>query len=225
MEAYHVVATHPQLLAGIGDANSQYDVWDNFSRAITANMTPSPNIQWEPSEQDMLDTMSGRSIDQAPMMQVAEGMTARQVLAQAARMGLQGSVPSVNEVSDAELNDSFYYTVFPNFHPWGAYNKIVYRFRPYQDTDHCLMEVMYLAPFRGRRPKPAPVHFLREDEDWTNAPELGFLTKVFNQDTLNLPKVQKGLRQSGVPNVQFASYQESKLRHFHTLLDRQLKKD
>ena len=25
MEAFHVVATHPQLLAGIGDANSQYD--------------------------------------------------------------------------------------------------------------------------------------------------------------------------------------------------------
>ena len=27
MEAFHVVATHPQLLAGIGDANSQYD-WE-----------------------------------------------------------------------------------------------------------------------------------------------------------------------------------------------------
>ena len=40
MEAYHVVATHPQILPGIGDSNSQYDAWDNFSRAITANMTP-----------------------------------------------------------------------------------------------------------------------------------------------------------------------------------------
>jgi hypothetical protein len=26
MEAFHVVATHPQLLPGIGDSNSQYDV-------------------------------------------------------------------------------------------------------------------------------------------------------------------------------------------------------
>ncbi len=33
MEAFHVVATHPQLLAGIGDANSQYDVFGTFSRA------------------------------------------------------------------------------------------------------------------------------------------------------------------------------------------------
>ena len=39
MEAYHVVATHPQLLAGIGDANSQYDVYGNFSRALTPSGT------------------------------------------------------------------------------------------------------------------------------------------------------------------------------------------
>ena len=31
MEAFHVVATHPQLLAGIGDANSQYDWHGNFT--------------------------------------------------------------------------------------------------------------------------------------------------------------------------------------------------
>ena len=49
MEAFHVVATHPQLLAGIGDANSQYDVFGNFSRAITPNGTPSPHINWEPT--------------------------------------------------------------------------------------------------------------------------------------------------------------------------------
>jgi hypothetical protein len=40
------------------------------------------------------------------------------------------------------------------------------------------MEVIYLSPVRGRRPKPAPVHWLAEDEDWTNAPELGFLARV-----------------------------------------------
>src|SRR5262245_8267918 len=34
-EAFHVVATHPQLLAAIGDANSEYGWEGNFSRAIT----------------------------------------------------------------------------------------------------------------------------------------------------------------------------------------------
>ena len=63
MEAYHVVATHPQLLAGIGDANSQYDVFGNFSRAITPNGTPSPHLDWQPTEQDMLDSMFDPRLD------------------------------------------------------------------------------------------------------------------------------------------------------------------
>jgi phenylpropionate dioxygenase-like ring-hydroxylating dioxygenase large terminal subunit len=223
MEAYHVVATHPQLLPGIGDANSQYDVWGNFSRAITANMTPSPHLAWSPSEQDMLDSMMTRSLDAEPALRVPDGMTARQTLAMASRIQLQGAVASVHDVSDAELADSFYYTVFPNFHPWGAYNRIVYRFRPYRsDPDRCIMEVIYLSPFRGKRPKPAPVHWLGEDEDWTHAPELGFLARVFNQDTFNLPKVQRGLHAARHTDVTFARYQETKIRHFHTLLSRWL---
>jgi phenylpropionate dioxygenase-like ring-hydroxylating dioxygenase large terminal subunit len=223
MEAYHVVATHPQLLPGIGDANSQYDAWDHFSRAITPNMTPSPHLDWQPSEQDQLDSLLTRSLDAEPMFRVPDGMSARQMLAQITRMQLQGAVPGIQDVSDAELADSFYYSVFPNFHPWGAYNKIVYRFRPYRSDPHrCIMEVIYLAPFRGRRPKPAPVHWLADDEDWTKAPELGFLTRVFNQDTFNLGRVQQGLRAAAHSHVTFGQYQETKIRHFHALLDRYL---
>jgi phenylpropionate dioxygenase-like ring-hydroxylating dioxygenase large terminal subunit len=223
MEAYHVVATHPQLLPGIGDANSQYDAWDHFSRAITPNMTPSPHLRWSPSEQDMLDSMTGRSLDAEPPLRVPEGATARQTLAMAARLQLQGAVPDVQRLSDAEMADSFYYTVFPNFHPWGAYNRIVYRFRPFaNDPDHCIMEVMYLAPFHGKRPPAAPVHWLSDDEDWTYAPELGFLSRVFNQDTYNLGRVQRGLHAASHGEVTFARYQETKIRHFHALLERWL---
>ncbi len=223
MEAYHVVGTHPQLLPGIGDANSQYDAWDTFSRALTPQMTPSPHMESEPTEQDMLDSMMTRDIDGPPVMAVPEGMTARQMLAQMSRMGLQGAVPSVSEVSDAELADSIYYTVFPNFHPWGAYNRIVYRFRPHgNDPHHCIMEVIYLSPFRGRRPPPAPVHWLGDDEDWTKAPELGFLTKVFNQDVFNLGQVQAGLRAAQHEEAVYGLYQETKIRHFHTLLEKHI---
>ena len=223
MEAYHVVGTHPQLLPGIGDANSQYDAWDTFSRAITANMTPSPHLERVPGEQEQLDSLITRSEDAAPTFQVPEGMTARQILAQITRMQLQGAVPGIQDVSDAELADSFYYSVFPNFHPWGAYNKLVYRFRPWgNDAQQCVMEAIYLAPFRGRRPKPAPVHWLGDDEDWTRAPELGFLARVFNQDTANLGRIQRGLRGAAHTHVTFGQYQETKIRHFHALLERYL---
>ncbi|MDJ0785369.1 MAG: aromatic ring-hydroxylating dioxygenase subunit alpha [Myxococcota bacterium] len=223
MEAYHVVATHPQILHGIGDANSQYDAWDHFSRAITPNMTPSPHLKETPAEQEQLDAMMNRSLDAPPTVQVPEGMTARQILAQVSRMQLQGAVPSVTELSDAELADSFYYTVFPNFHPWGAYNRITYRFRPHGNDPHrSIMEVLYLAPYQGRKPEPAPVHWLDVDEPWTEAPELGSLAKVFSQDTFNMAPIQKGLRAARHTHVTLGRYQETKIRHFHCLLERYL---
>ena len=154
---------------------------------------------------------------------VAKGMTARKTLAQASRMLLQSVVPGIGELSDAEMVDSFYYTLFPNFHPWGAYNRIVYRFRPHgNDPHHCSMEVLYLVPFRGKRPPAAPVHHLGIDDDWTQAPELGFLARVFNQDTANLGRLQAGLRSARHRHVTLANYQKSKIRHFHELLDRYL---
>ncbi len=223
MEAYHVAATHPQLLPGIGDANSQYDVWDRYSRAITANGTPSPHLSWQPSEQDVMDAMTMRELDQDPLVAVPEGTTARTLAAMGTRAKLAGVVPGAETLSDAELVDSFYFTVFPNFHPWGAFNRICYRFRPLgNDPDRCLMEVLYLAPFREERPAPAPVRWLGADESWTNAPELGFLARVFDQDTANLAAVQRGLHASVRPTTTLSRYQESKIRHFHTLLERYL---
>ena len=92
----------------------------------------------------------------------------------------------VDEMSDAEMMDSIDYTVFPNFHPWGAYNRIVYRFRPNGD-DHrtSIMECIFLAPYSGEKPPNATVHWLTEEETFTDAPELGMLSKVFNQDLFN----------------------------------------
>lgn len=224
MEALHVVTTHPQLLAGIGDTNSQYDAWGNVSRAITPNGTPSPHLAWVPDEQQMLDAMVDRRLDEPARMEVPPGATARQVVAKAGREGLRSTVgEAVDQLSDAELVDSFYYTVFPNFHPWGAYNRIVYRFRPHRD-DHesAVMECLFLSPFRGERPPPAPVHWLEEGDSWLEAPELGMLARVFDQDAYNLPMVQRGLHSLRAPTTTMAAYQETKIRHFHALLDRWL---
>ena len=222
MEAYHVVATHPQLLPGIGDENSQYDAWGNFSRAITPNGTPSPHLGWQPSEQDMFDAMTDRRIDEPPVAEV-DGRRARLTAAAAAREQLKGIVGEDASLSDAELSDSIYYSVFPNFHPWGGYNRIVYRFRPYgNDHTRSIMECYFLSPFRGERPKPAATHWLTEAQDWTEAPELGMLGRVFNQDCMNLPHVQTGLEALQTGEVVFAKYQETKLRHFHHVLERYL---
>ena len=164
MEAFHVVATHPQLLAGIGDANTQYDWHANFSRAITPNGTPSPHINWVPSQQEMFDAMSDRRLDEDPFVTIPAGKTARQVAAEGGREMWRPIVGDrVERMCDAEFNDSMYYTLFPNLHPWGAFNRICYRFRPYGDRhDMAIMECMLLDPYDTSQPKPpaAQIHWL-----------------------------------------------------------------
>ena len=54
------------------------------------------------------------------------------------------------------------------------------------------MECMYLAPIpeNGEYKPCSTIHWLGPDDDWTEAPELGMLAKVFQQDVRNLPYVQ-----------------------------------
>ncbi len=220
-EAFHVVATHPQLLPGIGDANSQYDVWGNVSRAITPNGTPSPHLSWVPTEQEMFDSMVDRRLDEEPVLEIPDGMTARELSAKASREALRPLVgDAIDEFCDAELADSLDYSLFPNFHPWGAFNRIVYRFRPNGD-DHrsCIMECLYLSPFSGDRPPPAQIHWLDFDQDWMEADELGSLARVFDQDSFNMPKVMSGLLSTAKPGITLGLYQESKLRQFYNQLE------
>jgi hypothetical protein len=85
------------------------------------------------------------------------------------------------------------------------------------------MEVLLLSPFRGERPPPVPETRLGFDEPWRTAVEqLGSLARVFDQDEFNLEAVQKGLRTMRKKGLSFGVYQESKIRHFHHLLDRWL---
>ncbi|MGD9996020.1 MAG: SRPBCC family protein [Ilumatobacteraceae bacterium] len=219
-ESYHVGATHPQALPYLGDVNSQIDIWDTFARVLTPGGTASPLLGWTPTEEDILRYMLDIRTDEESFVALAEGQTARAASAAAARERWRPVVgAAVDEWSDAEFIDNIDYTLFPNMHPWGAFNRICYRFRPNGD-DHrtAIMEVFLLAPFTGERPTPAATTYLGPDDEWTAAPELGMLAKVFQQDSYNMPMVQKGLEQTPKPGVTLANYQESKVRWLHHLL-------
>ena len=213
-EAYHVNGTHPQILRGLGDVNSQVDIWDNCARVVTPGITPSPLLDYEISDTDMLRAMMDLPPD-APVPELPDGMNARAFMAAISRDGLRAAAGArVDEYCDAEIVDSIDYTLFPNFHPWGAFNKIVYRFRP-NGSDHrsCIFECFMLMPFQGERPPPAKIHWLKEDEKWSSA--LGFLGKVFDQDCFNMPKVQLGLESTYQTGVVLSKYQEGKVRWLH----------
>jgi len=86
------------------------------------------------------------------------------------------------------------------------------------------MECMYLSPIpeNGDYVPVSEIHWLDVDDDWTEAPELGMLTRVFNQDLRNLPFVFEGLKATAREHVRLADYNELKLRHFHELYGEQV---
>ena len=213
-EAYHVNGTHPQVLKSLGCVNSQVDVWENCARVITPGLTPSPLLDYEVTDTDvvraMLDIPEGQPVPELP-----EGMSPRAWSAAMGRESLRADAGDLVDVyCDAEMVDALDYTLFPNFHPWGAFNRITYRFRPnVNDHRSAIMECMMLAPFQGERPPPAPIRWLEPDEPWSSA--LGFLGRVFDQDAFNMPKVQLGLEATYKPGITLANYQESKVRWLH----------
>ena len=239
MESYHAYVTHPQLMPFTGDANAAYHV---LGEHVNVNYTPfgviSPHIeQSELPEQWIVDEFrkyNGRSADNydpdkdAMNIQVPQGSTARAALGEAMRKTSEQMFGGdYSQVSESELLDALVYNVFPNFAPWGGFMpNIVYRWRPWPDQDHCLMEVRVIARVKEGEPRPAgvPFHLLGEDETWADAPELGVLGGVVDQDMENMELCHEGLKVSKNQAVEFGDYQEIRIRHFHQTLDHYLAK-
>jgi phenylpropionate dioxygenase-like ring-hydroxylating dioxygenase large terminal subunit len=223
MESYHVIATHPQILLTTGDANTQYDIYEGedgrpgWNRMLTPSAVASPHLG-DVDETTILQGMMATYGMGDDSVTVPEGMTARQLMTSMARSTDPAATPASipgELVSDAEAIDSILYFIFPNMQPWAGMSPINYRFRPNgDDPDSCIMDVIFLSDFTGERPPPAEVIHLGPDDDWTMAEGLGALAMVFNQDTGNLPRVQRGLHATRRKGLPLGLYQESRLRQF-----------
>jgi phenylpropionate dioxygenase-like ring-hydroxylating dioxygenase large terminal subunit len=205
IEAYHTMATHPQLLATAADTLTEYDVYGpHVSRMITAVGVRSEHLDGEPDN--------------------ADGPTARRALADRVRASLQRRTGrDHSKLTDAEALDGIEYFLFPNFMPWaGLMTPFAYRFRPQgHDPDSCVIDIMLLHPVPAgeARPPAAKTRHLGPDESWADVPELGEFGRVFNQDGSTFGRIQRGLRASVRPTITLGRYQESRIRHFHTTLD------
>ncbi|BCB88573.1 aromatic ring-hydroxylating oxygenase subunit alpha [Phytohabitans suffuscus] len=228
MESFHVITTHPQLLPQSSNFDAQYDAWGNYSRAISPNFLPSAFLSWFPTDQEIMDASVDRRLDVEPAVVVPEGVSAREHGAHMAREAVRKVIgDEADKFCDAEMADSFYFTLFPNIHPWAAFNRLTFRFRPNgNDPNTAIQDVYILSPFSGERPPAAKVHWLTAEEDFTAGFEIGgYLARILNQDLFNMPKVQEGLKATQKQTVTFSKYQESKIRHFYTLYDAWLSED
>jgi phenylpropionate dioxygenase-like ring-hydroxylating dioxygenase large terminal subunit len=227
LESFHTPFTHPQLVA-LGDINTEYDIYPgrrHYSRAITPNGVPSP-VAANLDERGTYEAYFGiraKSVG-SDHPELPEGKTAREFLADVLRQRLSDRTGvDLSHISDAEALDAIMYFVFPNVIIWPGYAlPNVFRFRPNgNDVDSSIMDVLQLWPYPRDRPRPEPakVHVLAPDEPWASAAELGSLGPVLDQDTANMPKLQKGLKAGGKPGITLANYQEARIRHFHQVLD------
>ena len=230
IESYHLLGTHPEGLPYISDANAQYNIWpgnDHVSRMHALHSVSSPHVAGRYSEQEIMDIITSIS-DKAGTgdikVLVPDGSTARETLAQKRRDQLTELGIESAALTDAEMLDTIHYLIFPNIVVWTAYgSSIIYWFRPNGD-DHStsVLDILFLAPYdqRGPKPPPTPITRLDADASWTESPELGRLGWVFDQDVHNAPLVQRGMKASGKGTVSLANYQEIRIRHLHATLDK-----
>ncbi len=227
LESYHVVETHPQLLAGTGDANVQYDIHsEHVTRFIAVGGVNSPHLAKPLSEQELVDQMliGDRSVvDDA--LTLKEGETARTVMARFLR-GVLGDKYGVDLsiYSDSEMIDTIEYHIFPNMILFpGLSLPMVYRFRPIgSDPNRTLFELLFLRPMpkNGRSPEPPEPHRVREEESYSTVPGMDpAMGAVYDQDTDNLRAQQQGFRASRRGAETLGNYQEARIRHFQQVVD------
>lgn len=231
LESYHVLETHPQGVATVGDANTQYDILDhNVSRFVHLVGFPSPHLSREQSEQETLDALMGEGVvegvgnGESPL-QVPEGSTARETFANHLKTTLGESYDrDFSALTVTETIDAIEYSLFPNtcLFPSLLF-PMVYRFRPDgRDPDNTVFDLLYLQPLpaSGERPDPAEPIDLSVEQSFHEVPGLDpGLATIYDQDTGNLIAQQRGFKASTKAGATLANYQEARIRHLHQRID------
>lgn len=207
MESYHVIATHPHQLLISGDLSNSYtDVFGNWGRGSQYPAPGSPQRDIMLSPEEALAEYRRNSDNQKAFVQALTG-------------------EDISDWSDAEVMGQGYHDLFPNLHPWGGWLRLCFRFRPNGDNpDESIMDIMLLAPWPADKPRPEPAKLrkLGLDDPWTSAPELLSLSKILDQDLMNIPMVHRGVKAKSPPCVWYSSFQEMKIRNFHQNYERAL---
>jgi len=227
MESYHVLTTHPQTVAhGAADRCTEFIASGDSSMGISPMGYSNEYLNRTPDEQEILKKM-GEFWDDEELPEshiLPEGMTARQFAAEGMRHGLSNDFPGIHEKSDTEMMDVYYWTVFPNFHPFGMHLLgMCYIFRPHKnDPDKSVMELMLFKQRPEKEaPKAAPEKIeLGEDEEFSSVKALGTFGTFISQDSDNMNSIIQGLRNSQIGYVNLAHKYEGKIRHFYSVYEK-----
>lgn len=218
-EAYHIQATHPDLLTYADDVDVQIDCYERHSRFLFKVGAPSPRLPagQTPSKTLRELILPSHGVDPDALARPEDARPAM-IRAMRGRMGaLQGI--DFDDLDDRQLVDDLHYTIFPNvtlnIHARGFW---LFRHRPHEsDPSRMLFDFWNLIRVRGAEvPRPEPRRARAGELRLADVTPGG---DVLDEDMANLPRIQAGMR-SRAYEALVLGWPERRIRHFHDALTR-----
>ncbi len=179
--------------AGIGLASPRYQNRDEMTDALQG-MLRGAGIDPE--------TFEGTADDVRPAMQEAKWRND------------EATGIDVSGLNDDQLTDDYHYYIFPNITlSTHATRVMFFRQRPHPtDPNKMYYDLQnYMRIPEGAEPPPRPPHTQHKHGEIS-------LGLVLDQDSYNLPRVQKGMNSRAFKGL-LINYRERRIRHMHKTLD------
>lgn len=230
-ETYHVHGIHHEVLPILNEYNVQHDCFENgITRMLLRFGEPSPRQEGREGMTDALKmTLQEGGID--PETFEGTAMDVRDAVRKAKLKRAMISDLDYSQYIPNQMTDDWNYNIFPNItlnlHPEGA---LIQRLRPVAgDPESCIYEMITLI-----HPVDDPTYRLPQyidpdgSIDCRKSAEVEYLTfndgepgmgLITDQDRAMLGRVQAGIKSKAFQGNRL-SEQETRLRHFHTEIDR-----
>lgn len=212
-EIYHTHVIHPELSFQHDDINIQIDLYDKHSRYLIPFQVPSPRVIDHVDDVPEIIAEQMRVIGMDPDTFKGRIGEVRRAFQETMRAHGQKTGIDFTDLSDDQLSDDYHYFIFPNitfniFADW----VLVFRQRPHPSDPNKMffdLSTIHRFPEGAERP-PLPDHEQFPHGDRS-------LGLVLDQDSVNVPHIQKGMHSSGYEGL-WISHQERRVRHMHATL-------
>jgi phenylpropionate dioxygenase-like ring-hydroxylating dioxygenase large terminal subunit len=211
-EVYHVQGIHPELMYDMDDMSVQIDLYDRHNRYLIAWTTPSQKVD---ISEEVPPILAQHLINAGANPDDYRGrvLEIRNALQRLRRERGREKGIDFDGLNDDQMTDDYHYFIFPNVAlNLFAEHVLLFRQRPHEtDPNRMYFDVRVFHPLPKGAPKPpVPEHATYKHGEFS-------LGLVVDQDSVNLPHVQKGLRSRGFEGL-WISNRERRLRHMHATL-------
>ena len=212
-EIYHVQGIHPQMLQTLNDIHVQIDLYERHNRYLVPMGLVSPRY---PNQDEVTRGLKAKLADAGidPASFKGSMGDVRPFLQKLAREQFEATGLDVSGLNDDQMTDDYHYYLFPNItlniHAGGFG---FFRQRPHPtDPNKMFYDLQrYVRVPAGVEPPPRPVHSQHKHGDIS-------LGLGLDQDSYNLPRVQKGMNSSSFKGL-LINYRERRIRHMNKVID------